>query len=436
MAPGQHQYGRLALTTAVITRRVGARRGICARALAVALIVQAIGLAAVTADALPAGVIGPRSITSASPFPKGCGVDLSQLGYGDAVADAETEPHLAVDPRDERNLLTAWMQDLYQGYAAAWSANGGLTWHTSRVPGNSPCTGSDYELAADPWLSIGPDGTAYLSGISLDLSDSTPRLPVRSRIQVNRSNDGGRTWSEPSVIIAGTGRLHDKPSITADPHVAGQAYAVWTEFLTPLGPPADGIYFSRTTDAARTWSQPMRIDFPQPPGATPQGALLVVLADESLLTPDDDESAQRQRAASPDPREPLRGPRCSCRSSRQTETAPSASPTTTLVAMCRGTAPTRQNLWLAHSHDGGSSWEESHVGGPFDLRRTLLRRIPVRGRFVGDYHGLVPVRGGFVATFALGRPQARVGGSDIFWTRVVVIPGRLTLPMRIPTTGA
>jgi hypothetical protein len=464
------------------------------------------------AEARPGVVIGPRPITSTSPYPAGCGIDLSQTGYGDGVAHAEAEPTLAVSPQNERRLVTAWMQDLYQGYVSASSDNGGLTWHTSLVPGNSPCSGSDYELAADPWLSIGPDESVYLAGISLDLSESTPRLPFRSKIQVNRSSDGGRTWSDPSVIIAGAGRLHDKPSITADPRRAGRAYVVWTEFVTPLGPPADGIYFARTTDGARTWSEPARIDFPMAPGATPHGALVLALGDESLLTlttmraPNGsglphqilanrsfdggatwtaatlvaEFPATDRRHSTPwdDPQtgEPIDAPEwaisaaaapdgtayvtwrhavalggAEIRFSKSTDGGSTWTTPGTIV----GTGAQRflpvvavthdgtvgvtyyddrrdipqdtaysADLWFAHSHDGGATWKESHVGGPFDLRQTLLRRIPVRGRFVGDYHGLVPVAGGFVASFALGQPQAGAGGSDIFWARLVTGPRR------------
>lgn len=471
------------------------------------------------AQARPASVNGAHRITSTSPFPADCGLNLAQTGYGDSVTDAETEPTLGVNPRDERNLVTSWMQDLYQGYAAAWSDNGGLTWHTSLVLGNSPCNGSEYELAADPWLSFGPDGTAYLAGISLDVSESVPRLPFRSRIQVNRSTDGGRTWSEPSVIVAGTGRLHDKPSMTAHPRRAGSGYVVWTEFLTPLGPPADGIYFSRTTDGALTWSQPSRVDFPMPSGATPQGALVLVLDDDSLLTLttmrapngttlphrifatrsfdngetwsvpagvaefpatdgrhstpwNDPETGDRidapewaiSAALAPNDtvfvtwRHAVPSLGADIRFAKSADGGTTwSTPATIASTGAQGFLPVvavdhegtvgvtyyddrrdqpgdpsySADFWFAHSHDDGASWREQHVAGPFDLRSTLMRRIPVTGRFVGDYHGLVPIRGGFVSTFALGQPQAAAGGSDIFSVRLLTGPrGQGREPLR------
>ena len=125
-------------------------------------------------------------------------------------------------------------------------------------------------MAADPWLSTGPDGITYLA-VSLDNNDvphptGPPFLPFRSRLQVNRSTDRGPSWSSPAVVVEGVARLHDKPSLIADPRRPGRAYIVWTEFLTPLGPPAEGISFSRTTDGGTSWSPPLHLDFPVAPG--------------------------------------------------------------------------------------------------------------------------------------------------------------------------
>ncbi|MFN2539412.1 MAG: sialidase family protein [Mycobacteriales bacterium] len=469
------------------------------------------------AVARPAAVNGPWRLTAASPFAAGCADQVEQKGFGSGIADAETEPSLTADPRDPDHLVAAWMQDLYGGYVAAWSSNGGARWHTSLVPGNSTCTGDGYELAADPWLSTGGDGTTYLAGLSLDLNDTPnasgpPYLPFRSRLQVNRSTDGGRTWSAPAVVVAGEGRLHDKPSITADPRRDGHAYLVWTEFLTPLGPPAEGISFSRTSDGGATWSAPRHLDLPAPPGATPQGALVLVLDDGSLLvvttvrarngtadphriyatrsadlgeswsapvlvaefpatdrrhsTPwSDPETGEAidapewavSAAAAPDGEVHVvwrhrTGPdSAEVRMADSTDrggtwnaahlvAGPGGQTFLPVVAVgpdgtlgvtyyddrndVPGDAAYPADLWFAHSHDGGATWQERHLAGPVDLRTALLRKIPVRGLFLGDYHGLVAARGGFGSVAALARPEAAAGGSDLFFTRIHTSPRR------------
>jgi hypothetical protein len=59
--------------------------------------------------------------------------------------------------------------------------------------------------------------------------------------------------------------------------------------------------------------------------------------------------------------------------------------------------------WLVHSHDGGATWEESHLGGPFDLHQAPY----ARGYFVGDYQGLDSQGTAFRQLFTLASP-----GSD------------------------
>ena len=484
------------------------------------LVALSCGAGAVSAPARTAVVTEPRAITAASPYVAGCGTDIEQQGFGERVGHTETEPSLAADPRNPRRLVTAWMQDLYRGYAAAWSRNGGITWSTSIVPGLTLCTGGDSELAADPWLSTGPDGAVYLAGISLDVNDvpreaGPPYLPFRSRLQVNVSRNGGRSWSAPAEVVGGEGRLHDKPALVADPRRAGYAYVVWTEFLTPLGPPAEGISFSRTTDGGRSWSAPLHLDFPVIPGATPQGALPLVLPGGDVLTL----TTMRARNGTRDPHQIL-----AVRSSDRgrTWTAPTlvtqfpatdgrhstpwsdpetgeaidapewaisatvapngtvyvtwrhadatggadvrlarssdggrswSLPTTVAAAASQMFLPVvavaadgtvgvtyyddrrdrlgdglyRNDLRFTHSHNGGRTWRETRLAG-FDMRSALLRKIPVRGLFVGDYTGLVPLPRGFGAAFALGRPHARAGGSDVFFSRI------RTAPLRPPST--
>lgn len=84
--------------------------------------------------------------------------------------------------------------------------------------------------------------------------------------------------------------------------------------------------------------------------------------------------------------------------------------------------PAIPSTWFAHSHDRGETWHETHVAGPVDLRSALLRKIPIRGLFLGDYHALAPIRGGFGSAVALSQPDARVGGSDVFYARLRTTP--------------
>lgn len=74
--------------------------------------------------------------------------------------------------------------------------------------------------------------------------------------------------------------------------------------------------------------------------------------------------------------------------------------------------PARTDLWLRSSRDGGLTWSEQHLAGPFD-RTTALR-----DGYIGDYHGLVPLGPGFGATFVLAKPLAVAGPTDVFFASV------------------
>jgi hypothetical protein len=71
--------------------------------------------------------------------------------------------------------------------------------------------------------------------------------------------------------------------VTADPRRPGHAYAAWFDRDPALNLPLDGILlFSRTTDAASSWSAPVTVDAAPPNGLDLSGQVLV-LRDGSLL---------------------------------------------------------------------------------------------------------------------------------------------------------
>jgi hypothetical protein len=76
-------------------------------------------------------------------------------------------------------------------------------------------------------------------------------------------------------------------------------------------------------------------------------------------------------------------------------------------------------VWFAWSRDRGRSWQSARVAGPFDLRTAPLS---ADGDFVGDYEGLVGVRGGFAAAYAMAKPLSRSGATDIFFSRIELGP--------------
>jgi hypothetical protein len=190
--------------------------------------------------------------------------------------NAEEEPWVDANPTNPLNLIAVWQQDRWSdggahGLVTAVSHNGGGTWtrtfaHFSTCAGGTAQNGGAYDRASDPWVSFGPDGTAYQVSLSFNANDNT------NAVLASRSTDGGDTWSEPRTIIRDSGdrdvsyAFNDKESVTADPLKAGYAYAAWDRFVTPSGTSRasiegminsrafrEPIWFSRTTDGGLTW---------------------------------------------------------------------------------------------------------------------------------------------------------------------------------------
>lgn len=227
---------------------------------------------------------GLTRVTGASPLPAGCGGFAGHGGVN--YPGAEVEPWLAVDPNNPSHFIATWQQDRWSngganGQGAAASFDGGRTWSTV-FPHFTHCTGGTYERASDPWVTFAPDGAAYQITYAFDASGPDQAMLV------SRTADGGRSWSEPLVLLADTSSdvADDKETITADPHNAGNVYAVWdrlTGLTVASNPQGTGpTWFARTLTAGASW-EAARIIFD--PGADAQtiGNQIAVLPDGTLL---------------------------------------------------------------------------------------------------------------------------------------------------------
>jgi hypothetical protein len=199
-----------------------------------------------------------RLISHRDPYAH-CTLGASDTGVN--YPSSEVEPWVAVDPRDPRRVIGVYQQDRWsdggaRGLVAASSHDG--VHFTDRPLPLSACApgGLPYERASDVWVSFGPDGVAYLSGLNFDASSP------RNGVAAATSHDSGRTWKHVTQLIADTDPefSNDKNSVTADPVHPGVAYQVWDRIdWVPEGPGAhyDGpAYISITRDHGRTWSRP------------------------------------------------------------------------------------------------------------------------------------------------------------------------------------
>jgi hypothetical protein len=231
------------------------------------VLLSSIPLAVVLATGMTTGRAAPVLVSGPSLFST-CAIG----GPGTNYVNAEVEPWIASNPTNPTNLIGVWQQDRWDnggahGLVARSSTDGGLTWGTpAPLPFSACAGGTAYERASDPWVSIGPDGTAYAVSISFNQSNNS------NAVLASVSKDNGLTWTPAHTIIANNEPtlqfFNDKESVTANPVKAGVAYAVWDRLELPNGNPYANRHtaafrgptlFSKTTDGGKTWSSPSKI---------------------------------------------------------------------------------------------------------------------------------------------------------------------------------
>jgi hypothetical protein len=200
-------------------------------------------------------------ITGTSPFATCTADDLETQG-SIVFPASEVEPYVTVSPANSDHIVATWQQDRFadggaRGTRVAVSFDRGRTWAPGGLPDLTLCSDGTWQRASDPWLDIAADGTVYQ--MSLVVSRNAP-LPYRSGMTVSRSDDGGLSWSMPTVLVddGDPGILHDKNSLTADPLDAAYAYAVWDTGIGSSQPAT----FTRTTDGGATWEPARRVYTP------------------------------------------------------------------------------------------------------------------------------------------------------------------------------
>lgn len=208
-------------------------------------------------------------------------------------------------------------------------------------------------------------------------------------LYATRTTDGGRTWSEPSII--GTA-VQEPPS--GDPETVrpvrgytgcalssaavapdGTVHVAWFE-RTPTAEHPNGteIRLSTSADAGASWATSVVAALPQlgflpTVAVTPEDVVGVAYFDTRHDRLGDDELTT--------------------------------------------------DLWLSWSDDRGLSWRELRLTAEsFDLRSAP----DASGYMLGDYVGLVGVPSGFGALVALARPIADTGPTDIFYIHASVGP--------------
>jgi hypothetical protein len=180
----------------------------------------------------------------------------------------------AFDPRVAwvagKGLVVVWADErrggrLFDVYARR-SADGGVTWEPeqllSRFPNNAPTDGH-----ARPQLVS--DGGERLWAIWVGFRGA------RSFVYLNRSTDGGRTWTEPAALTGDSRSIFGQTLLRAGERML----LVWHD---THGEP-DRIYSAASDNGGVTWTTPDRIDHVPAKGPAATGSSVVLAPNGEAL---------------------------------------------------------------------------------------------------------------------------------------------------------
>jgi hypothetical protein len=219
----------------------------------------------------------PRRISLTSPFSGPC--TRSNPNYTRGIS---VETSVAVDPRDPRRILVAWIQDGASTDLVMSSNDGGRSFSRILVPGLSACTGGSTEVASDPGVAFSSDGrVAYFSGAQVNVFSLNP-FNVSVGMAASRSLDGGVSWSNPFMVQPVTHAYWDKPELSVDalrPRVAYYTY----DLRFPPAFTSGYSLLSTTTNGGVTWSAPRKLYDPHTSDSWPGTSEILSNRDGSLL---------------------------------------------------------------------------------------------------------------------------------------------------------
>jgi len=185
------------------------------------------------------------------------------------VVDPENPDHLLAGSNDYFYRFTATQRLANVPTGFFTSFDGGKTWVDGQVPFGRGNQGGDPAPAFDAKHDV-----ALMA--SLDFQRPPEGGVARNgNVAVSRSTDGGRTWSEPVIVMTGRGAdtsptqvFWDKEWLTVDNHPGspyyGRAYVTATRFFGGTAYQESPIYLSYSDDGGRTWSAPKEISGAHP----------------------------------------------------------------------------------------------------------------------------------------------------------------------------
>ncbi len=166
-----------------------------------------------------------------------------------------SEPKIICNPKNP-NILAVSANDFSDNAESGCvfiSADGGIHWHTKRVPLSLKFKRSAY---SDPWLEYDSYGNLYFTAIQLDIQNKG-----KEGIFIARSTDDGTTWKTDFNFVDYNGKVNiylDRPKIYIDksPGNNNSINISWNE----INVFESFVIFSRSTDGGNTFTPPVTVE--------------------------------------------------------------------------------------------------------------------------------------------------------------------------------
>jgi len=385
------------------------------------------------------GLVASRSATGTSWLSNFAAFSACSGGTGSGAYDRASDPWVTFDPAGNayQISLSVSADQLTSAILVSKSTDGGVSWGapSTLIRDTSPINFNDKEsITADPTQS----GNVYavwdrgaLPGENRSFNSVFHSSAFRGQPVFSRTTDSGAHWSTPvpmtnqNIFTIGN-QIGVLPNGTlVDVFWAGKGSGKQPSPNQTF----EGVMIS--TDAGLHWSPPINIaNFVPMPGCGPEdvcdpdtqqpvragtnipdlavdpnnGTIYVVWADGRFSGGSHpDVVLSKSTDGGKNWSTPV----------KVNQTTPAAAAFTPAVAVSGngtvgvnyydfrandGSPGLPTDAWLAHSHDGGATWTEQQLGGPFDMEKAPV----ARGYFVGDYEGLVGIGAeDFLAFFAM-----------------------------------
>jgi hypothetical protein len=174
----------------------------------------------------------------------------------------QSETSISINPLNPKDIVGGSNEIFRLPMRGYFSSDGGGTWGAVDLPLPPNTQNSQVNFGSDPGVAWDALGNVYYSYIVVFFNQNF-RAVTATELAVARSSDGGQTWSSTYFgLTTGTSLFNDKPYIAVDTNKAspffGRVYVAWDRTNNGVST-HNNIMVSTSSDGGKTFSAPLAI---------------------------------------------------------------------------------------------------------------------------------------------------------------------------------